>query len=49
MLLLLMILGFIAWWPLGLLVLAFMIGTGRMAYAWDAGIITATTSAGTTA
>ena len=33
MLLLLMILGFIAWWPLGLLVLAFMIGTGRMAYA----------------
>jgi hypothetical protein len=33
MLLLLMILAFIAWWPLGLLVLAFMIGTGRMAYA----------------
>ena len=33
MLFLLMILGFIAWWPLGLLVLAFIIGTGRMAYA----------------
>jgi hypothetical protein len=33
MLVLLMILGFIAWWPLGLLVLAFMIGSGRMAYA----------------
>jgi hypothetical protein len=33
MLLLLMILGFIAWWPLGLLVLAFIIGTGRMAFA----------------
>jgi hypothetical protein len=33
MMLLLMILGFIAWWPLGLLVLAFMIGSGRMAYA----------------
>jgi hypothetical protein len=33
MLFLIMILAFIAWWPLGLLVLAFMIGTGRMAYA----------------
>ena len=33
MLFLLMILGFIAWWPLGLLVLAFIIGTGRMAFA----------------
>jgi hypothetical protein len=33
MLFLLMILGFIAWWPLGLLVLAFIIGSGRMAYA----------------
>jgi hypothetical protein len=33
MLLLIMILAFIAWWPLGLLVLAFMIGSGRMAYA----------------
>jgi hypothetical protein len=33
MLFLLMILGFIAWWPLGLLVLAFLIGSGRMAYA----------------
>ena len=31
--LLLIVLAFIAWWPLGLLVLAFMIGTGRMAYA----------------
>lgn len=27
---LLMILGFVAWWPLGLAVLAFMIGSGRM-------------------
>src|SRR5580700_2835895 len=26
----LMILGFIVWWPLGLAVLAFMIGSGRM-------------------
>jgi hypothetical protein len=26
----LMILGFIWWWPLGLAILAFMIGTGRM-------------------
>jgi uncharacterized protein DUF2852 len=26
----LMILGFFAWWPLGLAVLAFMIGSGRM-------------------
>ena len=33
MLFLIMILAFIAWWPLGLLVLAFMIGSGRMAYA----------------
>ena len=33
MLFLIMTLAFIAWWPLGLLVLAFMIGTGRMAYA----------------
>jgi hypothetical protein len=33
MLFVIMILAFIAWWPLGLLVLAFMIGSGRMAYA----------------
>jgi hypothetical protein len=26
----LMILGFFAWWPLGLVILAFMIGSGRM-------------------
>ncbi|MGN6750401.1 MAG: DUF2852 domain-containing protein, partial [Xanthobacteraceae bacterium] len=26
----LMILGFWAWWPLGLLILAFTIGSGRM-------------------
>ena len=26
----LMILGFMAWWPLGLVVLAFLIGSGRM-------------------
>jgi Protein of unknown function (DUF2852) len=26
----LMILGFVAWWPLGLVILAFMIGSGRM-------------------
>jgi len=26
----LMILGFMAWWPLGLCILAFMIGSGRM-------------------
>jgi len=26
----LMILGFVFWWPLGLVVLAFMIGSGRM-------------------
>jgi hypothetical protein len=25
-----MILGFFAWWPLGLVILAFMIGSGRM-------------------
>ncbi len=25
-----MILGFVAWWPLGLAILAFMIGSGRM-------------------
>jgi Protein of unknown function (DUF2852) len=27
----LMILGFIAWWPLGLVILAFILGSGRMA------------------
>jgi hypothetical protein len=27
---LLLILGFVAWWPLGLAILAFMIGSGRM-------------------
>jgi hypothetical protein len=26
----LMILGFVAWWPLGLVILAFIIGSGRM-------------------
>jgi Protein of unknown function (DUF2852) len=26
----LMILGFVAWWPLGLVILAFLIGSGRM-------------------
>src|SRR6185295_1657981 len=26
----LLILGFMAWWPLGLVILAFMIGSGRM-------------------
>lgn len=26
----LMILGFIAWWPLGLVILAFILGSGRM-------------------
>ena len=30
----LLILGFIFWWPLGLAILAFMIGTGRMG-AWN--------------
>jgi hypothetical protein len=30
----LMILGFICWWPLGLAILAFMIGTGRMS-GWN--------------
>jgi hypothetical protein len=30
----LMILGFVWWWPLGLAILAFMIGSGRMGY-WN--------------
>jgi hypothetical protein len=32
----LMILGFIAWWPLGLAILAFIIGSGRMG-CWNHG------------
>src|SRR5271170_4140105 len=32
----LMILGFIAWWPIGLLVLAFFLGSGRMRHGcWN--------------
>lgn len=41
---LLMVLGFVWWWPLGLAILAFMIGSGRMsrwgrkgAKAWQSG------------
>jgi hypothetical protein len=30
----LMIIGFIAWWPLGLVILAFIIGSGRMS-CWN--------------
>ena len=30
----LMILGFVAWWPLGLVILAFIIGSGRMS-CWN--------------
>jgi Protein of unknown function (DUF2852) len=33
----LMILGFFAWWPLGLVILAFMIGSGRMG-CWNHGM-----------
>ena len=40
----LMILGFLAWWPLGLVILAFIIGSGRMG-CW---VITATAAAGST-
>ena len=39
----LIVLGFMAWWPLGLCVLAFTIGSGRMMGAAD---ITAATAAG---
>lgn len=33
----LMILGFIAWWPLGLAALAFIIGSGRMSCSYHGG------------
>jgi hypothetical protein len=33
----LMILGFVFWWPLGLVILAFMIGSGRMGCAGHGG------------
>jgi hypothetical protein len=33
----LMILGFFAWWPLGLVILAFMVGSGRMG-CWNHGM-----------
>lgn len=33
----LMILGFVAWWPIGLAVLAFTIGSGRMGCGFGAG------------
>ena len=34
----LMILGFVWWWPMGLATLAFLIGSGRM-YGWKGGSI----------
>jgi hypothetical protein len=33
----LVVLGFMAWWPLGLAVLAFTIGSGRMGCGWHGG------------
>jgi hypothetical protein len=33
------ILGFVYWWPVGLAILAFLIGSGRMSSSWKGGCV----------